>query len=170
MKMTKILAGLLAASAIVTAGQASAATETATMNVTATINNTCSFNTINDLAFGTTSATNFAQKATGSFVIHCASEPSAAPSVIVDDGLNAGGTSSVRRMSTGGGSPSLMPYYLFDGTTSTTDLAKGASVTLSNTSNDYTGTFTAQILSGIATPYTAGTYSDTLTLTMTYTP
>jgi len=168
--MTKILAGLLAASAIVTAGQASAATDTASMQVTATVVNTCDFTSTGAIAFDTIDPTN-AKNADQTFVITCTAIPTT-PTVKVDGGLNAVDATSANRAMSDGNSHYLS--YTLSNTLIVSDIAILDNATLVGSVPDktFTGHLYAQtvpVLHASATGVPDGNYTDTLILTLSYT-
>ncbi|WP_211440734.1 Csu type fimbrial protein [Collimonas humicola] len=165
--ITAVLAGMIAA------GNAWAGTATATMTNTVTIGNDCIISTT---GFTTTydpvvvnATTN--QDVTASVTTTCT--PGATPVITLGQGANAntGSTDSVplRRLSSGGGSPTYLNYALFSDS--------GRTTTWGNTAGTAPASITA---TGTATPLTvyarvpsgqsglATTFTDTVVATVTF--
>lgn len=159
--MQKIIYSLLAGSLLLSQA-ANAATATQNFNVTATVVNACSLSTISDLAFGNYS---FSAPSLGTTSVNVTCSLGSAYTLHINDGLY-GNSSSTRKMKHG-------------------TLTDTLSYTLSNslagaTWGDTAGTGVAGTGLGVAVPttiygsvaanqtVTPGSYSDTLTMTVTF--
>jgi spore coat protein U-like protein len=163
---------LLVASACSAAG-AFAATATATMTNTVTIANNCSIATIGFTTTYDPIVTNATanQDVTASVTTTCT--PGAAPVITLGQGANAntGSTDSVplRRVSSGGGTPTYLSYSLFSDSGRTTiwgNTVATAPATVNSTGTATPLTIYARVPSGqtgIAT-----TYTDTVVATVTF--
>lgn len=163
------------ASAIVAAfgmaGAASAATVTDTMGVQITITDGCSVDvasTANDLDFGTYSLLDATIDASSSNVISVTCTSGATYDIGLDAGLNAGspGDTTTRRMNNGS---NYVAYDLFQAANGTTHWGDTVgSDTLHDTGSGTAQTYTVygRVLAQTTPP--AGTYNDTVTVTVTY--
>ena len=154
-------------------GSAFAATATANMTNTATVSSSC---TISATGFTTTYdsvVTNASshQDITGTLATTCTSGSSA--TITLGQGTNADTGSAdatpLRRLSTGGGTPSYLSYSLYQNATRTTvwgnTLATGLATT--GTGAAVSSTVYARITSGQATAK-AGAYTDVVVATLTF--
>ena len=159
--MQKFSYSLLATSLLISQA-ANAATATQNFNVTATVVNACSLSSISDLAFGNYS---FSTPSLGTTSVNVTCSLGSAYTLHINDGLY-GSSASTRKMKHG-------------------TLTDNLSYTLSNslagaTWGDTAGTGVAGTGLGVAVPtviygsvaanqtVTAGSYSDTLTMTVTF--
>lgn len=139
------------------------ATATGSIAVSATVSVTCTVSG-GPLAFGTY-ASGAATSGTSTITVDCDGDPSVTPSIAVDAGLNTDtGTSaaSVRRMVNG---TNYLNYTLAS-TSGGTDLASGGTVSATQESGSQTLTLYGTIPS--AQEVEAGSYTDTVGLTLTY--
>jgi len=154
-----VVAGLLAA-----ATGASAATVTDTFGVTITIQSDCQITATNALDFGTTGVLTAAVDTTSTLDVVCT------PSTAYDIGLSAGGgsgaTTTTRKMT---GGAATIDYQMFSDTARTTNWGDTvATDTVSSTGTGSTQSFTIYgRVPAQATPAT-GTYTDTVTVTVTF--
>jgi spore coat protein U-like protein len=158
-----------------------AATETQNMTVTATVTNSCAISSSNNLNFGAVepSSTTPHDDAVN-IVITCVAEPQAGALLTVGDGLNAGLKTSFpnsRAMLRSGGANNdqndLLAYDLYSdaarndvisllvGTSEDIDLTEGT---------DMSTTIYGRIPPSQTVASDNTTYSDTVLLTLTYTP
>lgn len=142
-------------------------TETTTMAVSATVVNTCTFGTVNALAFGSIDPTN-SHSVTATFAVTCsANTTSTSISVKADLGLYSANATTAKRAMKNASSADYISYYLYDNA-NTSDLAATDTITLVETgTGPYTETGTLRAVT-IGTEVPSGTYGDTLTLTATY--
>ena len=143
------------------AGEAKAATTTATMNNTATVASYCTVTT-GSLAFGTyTGAANVTTSAT----VSATCTNTTAYTIALDKGAN--GTSETARLLKASGSAATLSYGIFSDSGYTTNWGTTAGAQ-SGTGNGSAQNFTAygKISSGqFVTP---DSYTDTVTVTLTY--
>jgi spore coat protein U-like protein len=144
-----------------------AATATGSLPVSSTVITSCSVGTVNPLAFGSydpTSAT--ATNAQSTITINCT--PLTAYNVGLDGGTGAGGSANNPRVMTGLPSGTLN-YSLFSNSTYTTVWGNTIGVnTVSESSTLISVTLTVYGQIAAAQASRAGTYSDTVTITVTY--
>ncbi len=162
--MQKTFTRFLAAAAfLAVAGGAHAATVQNQFQARITIQNECVINSVTDLDFGTSGLLNAAVDATASISLRCTENAA------YDIGLDGGATgdTSARQMSDGNGNTVDYQMYQDSGRT----VAWGNVVGTDTKSGTGTGTDETHIIYGRvpaqATP-PAGTYTDTVTVTVTY--
>jgi spore coat protein U-like protein len=163
---------LLVASACSAAG-AFAATATATMTNTVTVTNNCSIATVGFTTTYDPVVTNATanQDVTASVTTTCT--PGAAPVITLGQGANANtgstDTAPLRRVSSGGGTPTYLNYSLFSDSGRTTtwgNTAATAPVAVSATGTATPLTIYARVPSGQTG--VATTYTDTVVATVTF--
>jgi spore coat protein U-like protein len=147
------------------ASPAGAGSDTDTFDVTITIQAGCEVSAPNDLAFGTHSFLDTANiDSSVDFSIRCTNGTGA--TIALDDGLG-GGTVALRTMELGAGS---VNYTLYADNTYSQVWGDG---TLGTSTEPYTGTGSTETLTIFgrvptqATP-ASGTYTDTITITVTF--
>ncbi len=171
----KIARFAVAIGTLVLAGGAMAATDTANLTVGATVENACaisagslSFGTLAlevNAGLGTVTAANHDADSGASISVVCTNGASAA----ITGGLGANAAGSVRKMISGS---DLLSYELY------TDSGRGTVLDTTTGSIAYTGTGAATTNKAVYGRITGaqlaaakkGTYSDTVALTITYTP
>ena len=152
-----------AASAVAMTGAAQAATATSSMSVTATVSTTCAVSAT-PLAFGTYAAST---ASTGSSTIGVTCTNGTAYSVGLDAGAGSGATTSNRLLTGSGGGTLAYTLYRDSGRTQNwgntigTDTQSGTGTGLAQTLNVY-----GRIAAGATA--LAGSYTDTVTVTLTY--
>lgn len=163
--MRKLIAFAVAAAAVSAAAPAFAATDSDTMEITATVVNNCVV-TASPMAFGTLAGlgtTNIDTSAT----VSLACTPDAAYDVSMDVGLNASG--SQRRLVNGADAAQLIPYSLYTDAARTTAWGSAVGSTVAGTAVGGAATLTAYgRIPSTAAAVTAGNYSDTVTVTVTF--
>lgn len=160
----KQLTALLAAAGIAVAPQALAATATSTFNVTMTIVESCSVTDHTDLNFGSANGLQAAVNQTSTIEVTCTN--STPYTIGLDAGTNA--SDDQRRMMGGATNSEYISYGLYRDTGHTTPWgnAEGSWA-------DGTGTGSSQVYTvygrvpAQASP-SAGNYTDTVTVTVTY--
>lgn len=160
-RLSIIASGLL----VLLAGTAQAA-DTTTFNVTVTITAACNVDAAaaSDVAFGSQPSTATNVDAAGALNVQCTS--TAPYAITLDNGLN-GASVSTRAMNSGA---TLVPYQLYR------DAARGAGDVWGSTAgvDDYTGTGNGAVQNipvygrVASANFPPGTYSDTVTATITY--
>lgn len=160
-RLSIIASGLL----VLLAGTAQAA-DTTTFNVTVTITAACNVDAAaaSDVAFGSQPSTATNVDAAGALNVQCTS--TAPYAITLDNGLN-GASVSTRAMNSGA---TLVPYQLYR------DAARGAGDVWGSTTgvDDYTGTGNGAVQNipvygrVASANFPPGTYSDTVTATITY--
>ena len=162
--MQKTFTSFLAAAAfLAVAGTANAATVQDQFQARITIQNDCVINSVTDLDFGTSGLLNAAVDATATISLRCTENAS------YDIGLDGGGTgdTSARQMSDGSGN--TVDYQMYQDAART--VAWGNVVGTDTKSGTGTGVDDSHTIYGRvpaqATP-PAGTYTDTVTVTVTY--
>ncbi len=158
---TRFLVGVAVLAA---AGAAHAATVTDQFQARIIIENDCVINSVSNLDFGTSGLLNAAVDATAEISLRCTEN--ASYNIGLDGGSN-GGDTTTRKMSNGSGD--TVDYQMFQdaartvnwGDTIGTDTKSGTGTGIDETHTIY-GRVPAQ-----ATP-PAGTYTDTVTVTVTY--
>lgn len=161
------LFGFLAAATLAAciSTSAMAATDTDTFDVTLTIVDACEVTADNDMAFGTQNFLDVAIDATADFTIQCTT--GTVGTISLDQGLGTGGTVTVRRMENGA---EQIEYGLY------TDAARtsywgdgtGGSNTVAHTGTGAETTLTIYGRTSIQSEPSANTYTDTITVTVTY--
>ena len=155
-----------------TATPAQAATTTTTFNVTATVTSSCTV-TATNLAFGSYNVLSASPtNATSTITATCTKGTGF--TIALDAGQNAGGASnfSARAMTNGAATPSLLGYQLYTNSAHTTVWGDGtnSSSTVSGTGTGpgagVSNTVYGEIAANQNVP--AGSYSDTVNVTVTY--
>lgn len=163
--MRKLIAFAAAAAAVSASAPAFAATDTDTMLVTANVVNNCVV-TASPMAFGTLATLGSANIDT-SATVSLACTPNAAYDVSMDVGLHASG--SQRRLVNGADPTQLIPYGLYSDAARTAAWASGTGNTVSGTAAGGVATMVAYgRIPSTAAAVTAGSYSDTVTVTVTF--
>lgn len=135
------------------------------MAVSATVSVTCTVSG-GPLAFGTY-ASSAATTGSSTISVSCDGVPSITPYIAVDGGQNTSTSgSTVRNMANSVTTVTDLLAYSLATTTSGTDLTNGATVAATQTSGDQTITLYGKIAS--AQKVQAGSYADTVALTLTY--
>ncbi|KDB04123.1 hypothetical protein U879_08425, partial [Defluviimonas sp. 20V17] len=141
----------------------SATTTTANLSVTATVVNSCTVTAPTAIAFGPITASTTTNQTTAGVVSVDCTANQASVSVTLDGGANV--STGQRRMSDGG--TNYMPYNLFSDASHTTSIAVGGTI--------YSGGITALTPQNISIygqvppgSYVAGSYTDTVLVTLTY--
>lgn len=160
-----LLAGVLAWGGCAVWSQANASTATANFSVTATVLAVCNVQTTN-LGFGNYTATNATPNdATSNINITCSNgQPYA---IALDAGLGTGATVAARSMAAGA---STLSYGLFTGASRTTAWGDGSlsTSTVAGTGNGALQSLTVYGRIPINQYVSAGSYTDTVTVTVTY--
>lgn len=166
----------VAIAALVLAGSAMAATEGGTLTVGATVTGACavgdatlSFNVAPAVnADGTGTQSSGAVTSSTTVAVICTNGQSGAISAA--NGSNYDSTNSTRRLSDGQATPTYVAYGLYtdSGNTTAFDTTNTISVTGSGSSENKT--IYGKIDAAAATAAPKGTYSDSVALTITYTP
>jgi spore coat protein U-like protein len=146
---------------------ADAATATASMGVDATVTSNCAVSA-SPIAFGNVNVTSGSNaNATGSISVTCTSGTAWAASA--DAGLGTGATLSVRKMTAGS---DLLNYALYTDSGRTTLWGDGAGGTTATISDTGSGAAQATTIYGRVpsgqSGVPAGSYADTVTVTVTY--
>ena len=143
-----------------------AATAEDTMTVSATVARTCTVSA-DPLAFGTVSETG--ATASSTVAITCtAGSTTDEPTVAFSGGLNLNATSGLRQMVGGDSTTALVPYTL-SAASGGTNLTPTTAV--ATTAADGGTSYSAPVYGSIAAgTYQIGTFSDTVTVTVTYAP
>jgi spore coat protein U-like protein len=163
----KIAATLIAVSSFAVAGTAYAATATGTLSSTATVTSNCTVSTTT-VAFGNVDVTSgSAVNSTGGISVTCTNGTAWAASA--NAGAGTGASLATRKMANGA---NLLNYVLYTDSARTTvwgDGAGGTTATLSDTGSGsaQAKTIYATVPAG-QTSLPAGSYSDTVTVTITY--
>jgi spore coat protein U-like protein len=156
------LFGAAAVSLALMSGSAWAQTTTTdTFDVSLTISDSCTVSAPNDLPFGTQSGLTSALTAQADFYVNCTTD--------LDYGMTLTGshtdTGSGQRYMSDGAS-STVPYNLYWDSGRTNAWTESTTIDGTGTGSNDTKTVYGSVASG-TTP-TAGTYSDTVTVTVTY--
>lgn len=163
--MRKLIAFAAVAAAVSASAPAFAATDTDTMLVTANVVNNCVV-TASPMAFGTLATLGTANIDT-SATVSLACTPNAAFDVSMDVGLN--NSTGQRRLVNGGDATQLIPYGLYSDAARTTAWGSSVGSTVSGTAVGGVANLTAYgRIPSTAAAVTAGTYSDTVTVTVTF--
>lgn len=141
-----------------------ASTATGTLNVSMTIQSSCTLTSSSVVAFGTAGVLTANTDATGSLMVHCTN--TTPYTVALDAGGGSGATTAVRRMTA---SSVTLNYALYRdsarsqiwGNTTGTD-------TIAGTGNGNDQTLTVYGRVPVQTTPAAGTYTDTVNVTITY--
>ena len=157
---------LTAACLLLSAGASQATTTTTTFNVTITLVNTCTINSTTTLNFGNSVGVLSANIDPAGVPISVTCTNGATYNVGLDAGTGAGATVATRKMTSGG---STVNYSLYRdngysnvwGNTVSTD-------TVSSTGTGAAQSFTVYGRVPSQTTPASGTYSDTITVTVTY--
>ena len=157
---------LAAGAAALSASPAFAATDTDDMLVTATVIDNCTV-TASPMAFGTLTTLGSAD-IDSSATIALACTPDAAYDVSLDLGLNAG-VGTQRELVNGADSTQRIPYDVYQDAARTAAWSSGAGNTVAGTATGGVATLTAYgRIPSTATAVTAGSYSDSVTVTVTF--
>jgi spore coat protein U-like protein len=163
MNLTGFLAAATLAACISTS--AMAATDTDTFDVTLTIVAACEVTADNDMAFGTQNFLDVAIDATADFTIQCTD--STVGTISLDQGLGTGGSYTDRFMENGA---EQIEYGLYTDAARSSYWGDGSlgstTVVHTGTGAETTLTIYGRTTSGQGPP--AGSYSDTITVTVTY--
>jgi spore coat protein U-like protein len=151
--------------AVCLASPAAAGTVTSTFVVTLTIQAGCAVSAPNNLDFGTVSFLDTALTGTAAFTVKCTSGTSG--TISLNGGIGSSGTVATRTMESGANS---INYSLYTSGTYTTIWGDGSSgtSTVAHTGDGSAATLTIHGLVPIQPTPTAATYSDTITVTVTY--
>jgi spore coat protein U-like protein len=162
--MRKVLLGVGAVAALAGSSTATlAATATGTFNVTLTITDDCTVSAT-ALNFGSSGLLTANINQTSTITVRCSN--STAYNVGLDAGINGGGTVSTRGMQIGG---QTVNYTLYSDAGRTTNW--GDTVGVDTVSGTGTGANQTVTIYGRVPPQatpTAGAYTDTITVTVTY--
>lgn len=163
--MRKIIM-LAAGAAALSASPAFAATDTDDMLVTATVIDNCTV-TASPMAFGTLTTLGSANIDT-SAAITLACTPDAAYDVSLDLGVNAG-VGSQRQLVNGADNTQRIDYDVYSDAARTTAWSSGAGATVAGTAAAGVASLTAYgRIPSTASAVTSGTYSDSVTVTVTF--
>lgn len=163
--MRKLIAFAAAAAVTSVSAPAFAAADTDTLQITANVVNNCVV-TASPMAFGTLANLGTANIDT-SATVSLACTPDAAYDVSMDLGLNASG--SQRRLVNGADAAQLIPYGLYTDANRTNAWGNAVGSTVAGTAVNGTATLTAYgRIPSTAAAVTAGSYSDTVTVTVTF--
>jgi spore coat protein U-like protein len=148
----------------VSAGHAYATTTTSTFSVQLTITASCTINSASTLNFGSKGVLTAAVNATSTIGVQCTN------TTPYNIGLNAGTTSgatvTTRQMTSGG---ATVNYALYSDSGRTTNWGQTVGTdTVAGTGNGANQTYTVYGSVPAQTTPAAGTYSDTITVTVTY--
>lgn len=165
------------AGGLLASGAALAATETGTLTVQATVQGACSIGD-KTLSFGNISSVNVGTGGTlgssvdvdANAVVDVICTTGTTGTVTLDDGANKGTT--YRRMKHG--TADYIEYHLYNEATRTTEIAadNGATTAYTIVGDGANDTFTVygRILAAAINNQPLGTYTDSVTMTITYTP
>jgi len=157
---------MAAGAAALSASPAFAATDTDDMLVTATVIDNCTV-TASPMAFGTLTTLGTAN-IDSSATIALACTPDAAYDVSLDLGLNAG-VGTQRELVNGADSTQRIPYDVYTDAARTAGWSSGAGNTVAGTASGGVATLTAYgRIPASAAAVTAGSYSDSVTVTVTF--
>ena len=147
------------------ASPAAAGTVTDTFDVTLTIQAGCEVSAPNNLNFGTVTFLDTALTGTVTFSVRCTSGTNG--TISLNGGIGSSGTVATRTMESGANS---INYSLYTSGTYTTIWGDGSSGTSTVAHNGTGSTTTLTIYGQVPGPSTpvAGTYSDTITITVAY--
>jgi spore coat protein U-like protein len=151
--------------ALCMASPAAAGTVTDTFDVTLTIQAGCEVSAPNDLSFGTVTFLDTALTATADFSVRCTSGTNG--TISLNGGIGSSGSVTTRTMESGGNS---INYGLYTSGTYATiwgDGSSGTSTVIHN-GNGSTANLTIYGLVPSQSTPPAATYSDTITITVTY--
>jgi len=154
---------LLASAVLVST--AHAATQTEALAVKLTLTGNCTIAAINDLDFGSRADLATQHQAQTNIEVTCTSGTSY--TVSLDQGMGAGATVALRRMTKGA---NTVDYTLHTGSYTGTPWGDGSSGTteLSTVGNGSQQTHTVYGVVPVQTMVSAGTYTDTVTVTVAY--
>jgi len=160
-----LVAPLTAACLLLSAGASQATTTTTTFNVTITLVNTCTINSASTLSFGgSVGVLNTNIPATSTISVTCTT--GAAYDIGLDAGTGTGATVAARKMTSGG---STVTYSLYKEVGHTN--VWGTTIGTDTVASTGTGAAQSFTVFGLVPPQTtpaAGTYTDTITVTVTY--
>lgn len=158
------LLGLGVAALSMLGSQASAGVATGQIGVSMTINAACVFASKTDVAFGAQGILSLAVNSTGSISAHCTNGLPYA--IALDAGAGTGATTSARKMTAGAGTIS---YALYRDSARTQNWGNTAGTdTLAGTGSGSVQTVTVYAQAPAQTTPAAGTYTDTVNVTITY--
>lgn len=165
--MKNIFATALAITAMTASAPALAATTTTTFGVSATVEAQCTITSAAAMAFGTVGSLASNVDKTSDIVIKCTN------TTPFNIGLNAGtatsATVTTRKMTGTGASPATLSYSLFSDSARTVNWGNTVGTdTKSGTGTGSDATFTVYGRIPIQTAPKPDTYSDTITVTVTY--
>ena len=151
--------------AVCLASPAGAGTVTDTFDVTLTIQAGCEVSAPNNLNFGTVTFLDTALTTTADFSVRCTSGTNG--TIALNAGIGSSGTVATRTMESGANS---VNYSLYTSGTYATIWGDGSSGTSTVTHNGTGSTTTLTIYGRVPSQTTpaAATYSDTITITVTY--
>ncbi|WP_038035362.1 spore coat U domain-containing protein [Thermopetrobacter sp. TC1] len=161
--MKKILHGILAAAAVAAMASAAqaASTVTSTFQTQITIEDDCEITSPTDMNFGSVGLLNSNVDATSTFVVRCTENTDY--TIALDNGQNASGGTS--RMANSDGTK-FVTYELYQDSGRTTLWDDTNTVSSTGTGVDQTFTVYGRVPPQATPP--AGTYTDTVTITVTY--
>lgn len=164
------------AAAIVLSTGAMAATETGTLTVNASVSGACAVGdatmsfavapAVNADGTGTQSSANVDTSTTVAVI--CTNGQSGA--VSAGNGSNYDATNTTRRLSDGQATPTYVAYGLYTDSGRTTAFNATNTIAVTGTGSSESKTIYGRIAAADATAAPKGSYSDSVTLTITYTP
>ncbi|KIP99636.1 spore coat protein U [Agrobacterium tumefaciens] len=165
MKLTSSMFNLAFSAAIVTAQPALSQTATSQFNVQMTITSDCQVTSAGNLDFGSTGVISANRDSTSSIVVQCTS--GTAYNLGLDEGHGSGATVASRVMT--GPSSAKINYSLYTDAGRTTPWGNTINTnTMAASGNGSTQTYTVYGRVPPQTTPAAGTYTDTVTVTLTY--
>ncbi len=160
--MKKILHGILAAAAVaVMAGTAQAASVTSSFQTQITIQDDCEISSPTNMNFGTVGLLKNNVDASSTFVVRCTENTNY--TIALDNGQNASGGNS--RMANSAGTK-FVTYELYQDSGRSTLWDDTNTVSATGTGTDQSYTVYGRVPPQPTPP--AGTYTDTVTITVTY--
>lgn len=155
---------LLASMSVLLTGSAMAATATGTFTASITIQSSCSVISTNTLAFGTQGILTSNVDTTSALVVQCTN--TTPYNVGLNAGTTAGGTTTTRLMNNG---DATVAYKLYSDSGRTTNWGDTVGTdTVSSTGNGAQQTLTIYGRAPVQTTPAPATYTDTITVTITY--
>lgn len=166
--------GLLALGAPLFSGAAMAATETGTLTVSATADGACSvgdgtldFGSFQTIAVGAGGAQGGASDIDASIGVPVVCTNGTTGAITADDGMNV--DTAVRRLRKGV-TTDYIKYALYSDSARTTAMTSSEGISVTGDGTDQTATVYGRIAAADLTNQPTGSYSDTVTMTITYTP
>ena len=164
--MKKTIARIIVAvAALAAASTAHAATVSDNFTAKIVITNDCVINSVTDLDFGSSGLLNSAVEASATIDLRCTEN--ASYNIGLDAGTTSGGTITTRKMTDGNGN--TVDYQMFQDSARTVNWGNTVGTdtkSATGTGTDQTHTIYGRVPAQSTPP--AGTYTDTVTVTVTY--